>query len=107
MEQKKKEMIIAIISIIIFVGFCYLILHLIKIPKGINNICVEFGHRGALDYSKGYCDGSETMRIQCDEVAIYEVEIKKNCIQKNKWGDCIKLEENITNIISKQNCSGK
>jgi len=84
-EQKRIELE-TIILVLVFIGFICLIVWVGGKPSRISqDFCKSLGFEKATDeYTMGVYVGG----VECDKEYIYFVCKEKECISKDKWGNC-------------------
>jgi len=88
----KKKKIIFIIGILLLLTGCN---NAKVIPNEANEYCITNGFKQASDvndyYYTGFVDGFIYVKqIECDSKQIFKVEHNIDCVERDKWNECIK-----------------
>ena len=85
-KEKRKEISEAIIGIILFIGFIFFITWIGARPSVLSkSFCEELGFSKATDE---YTNRLHIVGVECDKKYIFNVCERKECISKDKWGNC-------------------
>ncbi len=104
-EEAITRAVCMFVSILIMVGVIGGFFLWVNSPSDrAHNICQHYGHEKATDTSIGNCIDYPTVRIECDNEKIIEVETERVCDELNKWGDCDWYYNNYTTTIANMPC---